>query len=59
MANPAIINRANGSGFVADRIQEWIADRPTLSRGLCLPSGSSLSEEELERVAEAVLECAR
>jgi pyridoxal phosphate-dependent aminotransferase EpsN len=29
------------------------------TRGLCLPSGSSLSEEDLERVAEAVLECAR
>ena len=26
--------------------------------GLCLPSGSSLSEGELERVVEAVLECA-
>ena len=28
-----------------------------LSRGLCLPSGTALTEEDLDRVIEAILGC--
>ncbi len=38
--------------FFGDRIAEDLFER-----GLCLPSGSNLSSEDLERVAEAILKC--
>ena len=50
----AVVNEFHGVKVVGGSVAEELFER-----GLCLPSGTAMTEEDLDRVIEAILGCKR